>query len=172
MKSFSTLVGKTTRAAIANDRQIKQVISRIVPASTLSHIEFCRLEGGRVRITVDSAAWVSRLRFSERQLIDALRSQRFDVHTASYHVAPDETPALRKTVRAPQKKTQTGAASVEAAALAMAQSATAQSDVEKTGMSESGAVKSGVINSGVIKSGNDDRLRQELLKLASTLRAK
>ena len=139
MKSFNTLVGKTTRAAIAGDRQIKQVISRIVPASTLSHIEFCRLEGGRVRITVDSAAWVSRLRFSERQIIDEMRSQRLDVHTASYHVAPNETPTPRKTLRVPQR-TQNGAASVEAAA------------------------------SAVTDSGDEDRLRQELLKLARTLR--
>lgn len=141
MKSFNTLVGKTTRAAIASDRQIKQVISRIVPSSTLTHIQFCRLEGGRVRITVDSSAWVSRLRFSERQIIDALRGQRFDVHTASYHVAPDETPSARKTLRTAQR-TQTGSASLEAAASAVADS----------------------------EDGGDDRLRQELLKLARTLR--
>jgi len=84
MKSFSTLVGKTTRAAMADDRHIKRVISRIVPANTLNHIEFCRLEGGRLRITVDSAAWISRLRFSERQIIDAMRSERLDAHTVSY----------------------------------------------------------------------------------------
>lgn len=141
MKSFGTLVGKTTRAAIASDRQIKRVISQIVPASTLKHIAFCRLEGGRVRITVDSAAWVSRLRFSERQIIDAMRSQRLDVHTASYHVVPSETPPPRKTIRVPER-TQSGAASLEAAA------------------------------SAVNDSDGNDQLRQELLKLARTLREK
>lgn len=139
MKSFSTLVGKTTRAAMADDRHIKRVISRIVPANTLNHIEFCRLEGGRLRITVDSAAWISRLRFSERQIIDAMRSERLDAHTVSYHVAPGEIPTPRKTLRVP-KSTQSGAACMEAAA------------------------------SAVSGSTEEDKLRQELLKLARTLR--
>jgi len=139
MKSFSTLVGKTTRAAIADDRHIKRVISQIVPANTLNHIEFCRLEGGRLRITVDSAAWISRLRFSERQIIDVMRSEQLDTHTVSYHVAPGEIPTPRKTLRAP-KRTQSGAVSMEAAASAISGSAV------------------------------EDKLRQELLKLARTLR--
>ncbi len=140
MKSFETLVGKTTKAAIRNDRQIKQVISQIVPASSMPHILFCRNEGGRLRITVDGAAWVSRLRFMERQIIDVLRAQRYDTHTVSFHVTPAEIPVVRKTVRAPRK------------------SLSGSVRLEDTANSFKGA--------------GDDRLRQELLQLARTLRSK
>ncbi|MFK8079207.1 MAG: DciA family protein [Granulosicoccus sp.] len=141
MKSFETLVGKTTRAAIADDRHIKQVISKIVPVRTMPHIEFCRVEGGRVRITVDSAVWISRIRFMERRIIDALRENRFDSHTISFHVSPEMKPVVRKTERAAQK------ANGSAAAVEAALSAVTESDP------------------------GNDRLRQELLKLARTLRA-
>jgi len=142
MKSFENLVGKTTRAAIADDRQIKQLISRIVPVGTMAHIEFCRLEGGRVRITVDSAVWISRIRFMERQIIDDLRKAGRDTHTMSYHVSPEIRPVVRKTVRQAAKTT-SGSTAIEAAA---------------------DAIKGDQTGNG------DDRLRQELLKLARTLR--
>lgn len=143
MKSFETLIGRTTRAAIADDRQIKQMISNIVPVKTMTHIEFCRVEGGRVRITVDSAAWISRIRFLERQIIDALRERQIDSHTISYHVSPELRQAKRKSVP-PAIKTTKGAAAVEAAV-------------------------SNLIDDG--ETANEgDRLRQELLKLARTLR--
>ena len=122
-----------------NDRQLKQVISRIVPAASLAHIEFCRLEDGRLRVTVASSAWISRLRFMERQIIGALRARQIDCHSVSYHVAPAEKPTVRKTIRVAKKPTK-GADIVEGAADAV---------------SDSG----------------DDCLRQELLKLARTLRS-
>ena len=121
MKSFENLVAVTTRAAMRDDRQIKQVISRIVPAKSLAHIEFCRIEGGRLRITIDSAAWISRLRFMERQIIDALRAQRMDCHTVSFHVSPAQRPVVRKTVRH-AKKTPSGVTTLESAAQAVADS--------------------------------------------------
>ncbi|MFK8080863.1 MAG: DciA family protein [Granulosicoccus sp.] len=143
MKSFETLVGKTTRAAMADDRQIKQIISRIVPTSTMVHIQFCRVEGGRVRLTVDSAAWISRIRFMERRIIDNLRGTGRDTHTISYHVAPETQPVARKTIRKAIKAAGSSY-SIEAAVEAISHDDT---------------------DSG------DDRLRQELLKLARTLRA-
>jgi len=103
MKTFSSLIDGATSSTLRNDSQIRKVISQIVPANTMAHIQFCRVEGGRLRITVDSSAWVSRLRFSERQIIDVLREKRFDTHTISYHVTPAERPAVRKTVRCPTK---------------------------------------------------------------------
>lgn len=146
MKSFETLVGKTTRAAIANDRQIKQMISKIVPANTMAHIEFCRIEGGRMRITVDSAAWISRIRFLERQIIDCLRERKFDTHTISYHVSPEIRPAVHKPTPL-TNRTKSGAAAVEAAAAVVTDASAAEG------------------------SDDSDRLRQELLKLARTLRS-
>lgn len=144
MKTFSTVIGQSTKAIIVEDRKIKRAISHIVPANSLAHIEFCRLEGGRLRITVDSAAWVSRLRFMERQIIGVLRQHQFDSHTISYHVSPEFKTAANKSVRRPVKA-RNGAASMEAAANAVA---------EKT-----------------LEGGDGGKLRQELLKLARTLRA-
>lgn len=121
-----------------DDRHVKRVISRIVPSSTLTHIQFCRVEGGRLRLTVGSAAWIARLRFSERQIIDGLRKEKVDCHTISYHVAPDERPHVRKTVRQPLVAPNAGNRVEEIVCK----------------MPETG----------------DDRLRQELLKLARTLK--
>jgi len=138
MKSFDTLVGKEARAAMRDDHKIKQVISRIVPATTLSHIEFCRAEGGRLRITIAGSAWIARLRFMERQIVDTVRASGFDCHTVSYHVAPDEKPIIRKTVRT--------------------------ANVSSNAVNRVEAVASSLTD------GPDDKLRQELLKLARTLR--
>jgi len=144
MKTFSNLIGQSTKAVIDEDRKIKRAISQIVPANSLAHIQFCRLEGGRLRITVDSAAWVSRLRFMEKQIIGVMRQHQFDSHTISYHVSPEVKTAVNKSVRRPVKA-RNGASSMEAAANAVA---------DKT-----------------LEGGDGDRLRQELLKLARTLRA-
>lgn len=143
MKSFRTLIDYSTKAVIINDRRIKRVISQVVPAKTMAHIEFCRVEGGRMRITVDGAAWISRLRFMEKQIITMMREHKFDCHTISYHVSPETRPVVSKTMRR-AVKTNNSAASMEAAANAVA--------VDST------------------EGDGGDKLRQELLKLARTLR--
>lgn len=118
MKSFGTLVTVAAKQAMRENGQIKQIISKIVPASTLSHIEFCRIEGGRMRVTVDSASWIARLRFSERQIINTLRALDYDCHTLSYHVAPAEKPVTRKTIRKANSHV-SGASALEQAAKAL-----------------------------------------------------
>ena len=155
MKSFSNLINAQTRAAISQNNHIKQVISRIVPASSAAHIEFCRIEGGRLRVTVDSSAWIAKLRFSERQIIQALRAEKLDVHTTSWHVAPEEKPKTRVTVREPNVLSSRSAAALTALARA-----TTDDDVEDYPY-ECSAVKT-------TESG--EKLRQELLKLAAKLR--
>ena len=72
MKPFDSLIGPAARAAMGEDRRIRGVISRIVPADALAHVMFCRLRERQLRVTLDSAAWVPRLRFTERQLLAAL----------------------------------------------------------------------------------------------------
>lgn len=150
MKSFENLIPAQTRAVISQDNHIKQVISRIVPASSAAHIDFCRIEGGRLRVTVDSAAWIAKLRFSERQLIQALRSEKLDVHTASWHVAPIDNPKPRVTVRKPNELSSRSAEALTALAAAT-DDEPYESTIVKT--TESG-----------------EKLRQELLKLAAKLR--
>lgn len=101
MKSLHNLIDKATLAAMQQDRQIRLLISRIVPADTVSHILYCRLQSGRLRLTVDNANWVARLRFCERQIVSALREARMDVVTLSFHV----TPAEREVSREPERHT-------------------------------------------------------------------
>ncbi|MBX2886308.1 MAG: DUF721 domain-containing protein [Granulosicoccus sp.] len=88
MKSFESLVDASTRAAIQQNSQIRQLISRIVPAESLLHVLFTRIENKQLHITIDNAAWLVKIRFLERQLIDTLRQNRFELHSVSYHVAP------------------------------------------------------------------------------------
>ncbi len=178
MKSFETLIGTTTRATLQQDYRIKRVISRIVPVSTLDHIEFCRLEGGRLRLTVDSAAWVARLRFSERHIIDILRQERLDIHTVSFHVSPAEEPAVRTTRRKPN-----GGSDAAARALAALANTVDSVATEPQGGDNAAAVhsqrtagrKPTRANAArkkrhQVESQNARRLRYELLKLAKTLR--
>lgn len=116
MKSFDSLVGSAARKAMHDDRRIKQVISRIVPTSAVDHLLFCRLEDERLRITVTTAAWVARLRFQERQIIDILRHERFQLNAISWHVAPAETPQMRKTIRQANPVTEQAAAMLQSTA--------------------------------------------------------
>lgn len=154
MKSFEKLITAKTRAAISENNHIKQVISRIVPASSAAHIEFCRIEGGRLRVTVDNAAWVAKLRFSERPMIQALKAEKLDVHTASWHVAPVDRPPTRVTLREPNELSSRSAAAL----VALAKATTDDMDDHSY---ECSAVKT-------TESG--EKLRQELLKLAAKLR--
>lgn len=99
MKPFDSLIGSAARAAMDEDRRIRGVISRIVPAEALAHVMFCRLRDRQLRVTLDSAAWIPRLRFSERQLLAALARDGLEARTVSWHVTPLKRPAPRETRR-------------------------------------------------------------------------
>ncbi len=142
------------------DCHIKQVISRIVPATTLAHIQFCRIEGGRMRVTVDNASWIAKLRFSERQILDAMRDEKLDAITMSFHVVPAETPVTRTTLR---KANRTSSAAARAIAILAA------STDEPREPSTPAAPPGSPSKKSIVRQG-DDRLRQELLKLAARLK--
>lgn len=116
MKSFESLIGASTRATIHQNHQVKQLISQIVPAKTLIHIQFCRIQAGRMYISVDSSAWIARLRFCDRQIIDFLGRHGFAVDSISYHVAPENEPPQRKSLRKAIKPAIHTVRSLEAAA--------------------------------------------------------
>jgi len=173
MKSFYNLIDSATRTAIQQDRAIKQVISRIVPARALPHVQFCRLEGGRLRVTVDTAAWVAKLRFSERQIIDALRAEQLDVVTMSFHVAPASMPEPRRTVRTPNNPPEQVAVTLSMLAeerLAEESEAPAAT-LQKSGHPAVPGQGHTTRSHSVVRQGSDERLRQALLKLASSLRS-
>ena len=80
-----------------DDRRIRGVISRIVPAGALAHVTFCRVEGTHLRVTMDSAAWIPKLRFCERTLLTALALDGLELRAVSWHVAPAKAPSGRRT---------------------------------------------------------------------------
>lgn len=99
MKSFDSLIGPATRAAMRDDRRIRAMISRIVPEEALAHVTFCRVAGRQLRVTLDSAAWIPRLRFNERRLLAELARDGIDVRTVSWHVTPAKNPVVREPAR-------------------------------------------------------------------------
>jgi len=176
MKSLHNLISKATGAVIQQDRQIKQVISRIVPANTLTHIDFCRLEAGRLRITVDNATWIAKLRFSERQIVGALREAKLDIVTLSFHVAPAETPVKRTVERVANRGSDEAARAFVQLAASMA---VTSEESEQARSGGKGTARPGAHDQAgeaisqsrppVVRP-PDDRLRQELLKLAARLK--
>lgn len=188
MKSLHNLISKAAHAAMQQDRQMKQVISRIVPANTLAHIQFCRLEAGRLRITVDNATWIAKLRFSKSQIVGALREAKLDVVTLSFHVAPAETPITRTVERVANRgsneaaralmrladSTAEGEADNEAEAAGSHATTTArvnnyEQEEARAGDTATRHPAAEPTNASVVRPA-DDRLRQELLKLAAKLR--
>jgi len=97
MRTFDTLIGPAARAAMREDRRIREVISRIVPADSLAHVTFCRAEGRQLKVTMDSAAWIPKLRFCERSLLTALAIDGLELRTVTWHVAPAAEPVGRRT---------------------------------------------------------------------------
>jgi len=97
MKSFDSLIGPAAHAAMRDDRRIRAVISRIVPAGALEHVTFCRLAGRQLKVTLDGAAWIPKLRFTERTLLAALIRDGMDVRGVSWHVTPARNPRGRET---------------------------------------------------------------------------
>ncbi|ASJ75880.1 DciA family protein [Granulosicoccus antarcticus] len=161
MKSFSNLIDRATRTAMQQDRHIREVISRIVPATTLAHIQFFRIEGGRMRVTVDNAGWITKLRFSERQILDAMRDQKLDVITMSFHVMPAEIPVARTTHRTANPTSSNAARCIALLA--------ASAD-DQMGEPAAPAYRANLSPRKSIVRQGDDRLRQELLKLAARLK--
>ena len=82
-----------------------------MPAGAAAHLVYCRLVDGRLRLTLDNAGWVAKLRFGERQLLRALVAGGTRVRQVSWHVAPaDPAPATRGPVRDARRRRPAAAA--------------------------------------------------------------
>lgn len=183
MKSLHNLINKTARSAMQQDSQMKQVISRIVPATSMAHINFCRLEAGRLRITVDNATWIAKLRFSERQIVGALREAKLDVVTLSFHVVPAETRVTYTPKPTPKRSSNAAALALlklaESTALTEdeagtgkrpSSTSTGDADTGSTEEREVDAAQPDLPTTSSVVRRPDDSLRQELLKLAARLK--
>ena len=113
-----------------------------------------------MRVSVDNASWIAKLRFSERQILDAMRDEKLDAITMSFHVVPAETPVARTTSRTANR---TSSAAAQAMAILAASTDHSREPKNPADLSCSPSKKS------IVRKG-DDRLRQELLKLAARLK--
>ncbi len=54
----------------------------------LAHVQFFRIEQRVIKITVDNASWLARLRFIARQIIDELNKDGLLIEHVTWHVTP------------------------------------------------------------------------------------
>ncbi len=105
MKKFSELVDLDIKQAVHDDRKIKQVVAQIMPPESLDNIQFCRLENRILKLTLDNASWLARMRFISRQIIDELDHVGITVSDVTWHESPEKISAeprpktLRKRAR-------------------------------------------------------------------------
>lgn len=90
MKKFNDLVDLDVKQAVRDDRKIRQIVAQTMPPESLAHVQFCRVENRVLKVTLDNASWLARLRFLSRQLIDDLNQAGITVVDATWHVAPEK----------------------------------------------------------------------------------
>jgi len=112
MKKFSDLVDLDVKQALNDDRKIRQVIAQIMPPESLTHVQFCRIENRVLKVTLDNASWLARLRFISRQLIDELNRADITVEDATWHVAPEKIKAEPRPITSRQRARSQASASI------------------------------------------------------------
>lgn len=117
MKPFDSLVESAARDAMRDDDRIRELISRTVPAEALGHIIFCRHVERQLRVTLDAAVWIPKLRFCERKMLAALVRGGYETRTISWHIAVVKPPTVRATTR---RRTRGGSAQAARAILSAA----------------------------------------------------
>lgn len=120
MKKFSDLVDIDVKQALQDDRKIRQVIAQTMPPGSIEHVQFCRIENRVLKITLDNASWLARLRFISCQLIDELNRAGITAEEATWHVAPEKIKvAPRPAVLRERARSQAAADIVQATAKSM-----------------------------------------------------
>ena len=101
MKNLKKLLMKDARRAAQQDAVLRSELTHSMPGNLLDNVVFLRLEGHTLRVTVTSAAWASRVRFSSATLLDAARKFDPEACGLSVHVEPEtgSQPAQRDTQR-------------------------------------------------------------------------
>lgn len=112
MKKFSELVGPDATQAANDDRKLRRIIASIMPPDSLDHVQFCRIENRILKVTLDNASWLARLRFSSRQIIDELNRQGITVSDTTWHVAPEKAKIEVKTPNLRTRERSTKSASI------------------------------------------------------------
>lgn len=100
MKDFTSLVAPEARHTIWLNDQLGNAVSNIVPVAAVDAIALCRIEKEQLHITLTSASWLSRLRFSERALLEEVVKLGQTATTVRWHVLPGRVePQRRESIR-------------------------------------------------------------------------
>ena len=100
MKDFTSLLAPKARQTIRLNRQLSIAVSRIVPAAAVDAIALCRIEDQQLHITLTSASWLSRLRFSESALLKEVENLNLSANRVRWHVLPSRVePQRRESIR-------------------------------------------------------------------------
>jgi len=91
-----------------------------MPPESLAHVQFCRIENRILKVTLDNASWLARLRFISRQLIDELNCAGFTVADTTWHVAPEKIKVEPRSIPTRKRaRSQTSADILQATAESM-----------------------------------------------------
>lgn len=101
IKDFTTLLAPKARETIHLNRQLRQAVATVLPAAAIDAVALCRIdENQQFHVTLTSASWLSRLRFSEKKLIAAVADLNLTVTRVRWHVLPGRVePQRRGSVR-------------------------------------------------------------------------
>ena len=104
-----------------------QKIRRMLPSAVQPHCRQATIEAGRLTVSVDSPAWVDRLRFLSPQFIDALNRGDVEVTECRVRVLPELTAPVARNGSFPAASLPEAARCVEAAADCVGDAALAES---------------------------------------------
>lgn len=100
MKDFTTLLAPEARQTIQLNRQLRAALTKCVPPAAISAVSLCRLENDQLHITLTSASWLSRLRFTERTILSEVRALNLTATKLKWHVLPGRVePQRRESIR-------------------------------------------------------------------------
>ncbi len=71
-----------------------------MPAAALDAVALCRVENDELHITLTNASWLSRLRFSEKALLNEVAKLNLSANRIAWHVLPGRiTPPRSPSIR-------------------------------------------------------------------------
>ena len=114
MKNIGDLIGKGTDRVAHEDTVLRRQVSQCVPDGLMRNVLFVREEDQRLRVTLSSAAWASRMRFFSEDILRFLATSGIILKEVSVHVQPQQNlqHLQRKCDRKPAPVTQASASHV------------------------------------------------------------
>lgn len=100
MKDLNMLLAPSARQTLRLNQQLRTAFSHIMPAAALDAVALCRVENDELHITLTNASWLSRLRFSEKALLNEVAKLNLSANRIAWHVLPGRiTPPRSPSIR-------------------------------------------------------------------------